>query len=280
MRVTRYRGKHLRARPRTGGAAAVGAAASVCITGSASAHSPTYLVRPGDTLSSIASRYGTTVGRLAAANDLANPNFIVSGTRLAVSGTRSALARRTHLVRAGETLSEIAVRFGTSVAALARANNIADPNMVIAGTRLSVPSTGAVAARSASASRSVGPIESLLEGSAATHGIDAALVKAIAWQESGWQQHAVSSAGAIGVMQVMPGTADLVNSWTGSDLDVRHAGHNIELGVRYLRHLLDIMPTEAKAVAGYYTGPGAVGRRLSRIQRPYVRNVMALKNRY
>jgi len=280
MRVTRYRGKHLKARPRTGGAAAVGAAASVCIAGSASAHSPTHLVRPGDTLSSIASRYGTTVARLAAANHLADPNFIVSGTRLAVSGTRSALVRRTHLVRSGETLSWIASRFGTSVTALARANSIANPNMVIAGTRLNVPSKGAVATRSASAARSVGPIESLLERSAATHGIDAALVKAIAWQESGWQQHAVSSAGAIGVMQVMPGTADLVNSWTGAHLNVRQADDNIELGVRYLRHLLDIMPTEAKAIAGYYTGPGAVGRRLSRVQRPYVRNVRALKNRF
>ncbi len=39
------------------------------------------------------------------------------------------------------------------------------------------------------------------------HGVDPHLALAVAWQESGWQQRRISSAGAIGVMQVLPGTA-------------------------------------------------------------------------
>lgn len=234
-------------------------------------------MKRGETLSAIAAHYGTTVARIAAANEVGNPDFIVAGSRLTIPGRRSPAGRRTHVVRRGETLSAIAARFGTSVARVARANNISDPNLILAGTRLSIPS-GRVAARSPSAARVT--VESLLERSAAAHGVDPALVKAIAWQESGWRQKARSSAGAIGVMQVMPATADLVNSWTGSKLDVRDAADNIELGVRYLHYLLHTMPTETKALAGYYTGPGAVRRRLSRVQRPYVRSVTALKNRF
>ena len=97
---------------------------------------------------------------------------------------------------------------------------------------------------------------------AVAHGVDPALAKAVAWQESGWQQGAVSSVGAVGIMQVMPDTAKYVNSSLGGHgLSVRTAEGNIHLGVMYLRHMLDTMPTERKALAAYYSGPR--GRPLS-----------------
>ena len=100
-------------------------------------------------------------------------------------------------------------------------------------------------------------------------------------QESGWQQNAISSVGAIGVMQVMPGTADYVNdALGGGKLNVRKTDDNVHLGVMYLDHMLDTMGTEKKALAAYYTGPGNVGSRLSKIQRAYVRSVQALKRRF
>jgi soluble lytic murein transglycosylase-like protein len=67
-------------------ALAIGGQASVS---KASAAPQTYVVKSGDTLSSIASRYGTTVSALVSANKLRNPNVIVIGTRLAIPAGKS-----------------------------------------------------------------------------------------------------------------------------------------------------------------------------------------------
>ncbi|MFY0524712.1 LysM peptidoglycan-binding domain-containing protein [Archangium gephyra] len=101
-------------------------------------------IRPGETLSGIAQRYGTTVSALARANNIANPNVIRAGATLNIPGRSDSFAAPSggggrHVVRAGETLSGIAGRYGTTVSALARANNIANPNMIRAGATLSIP---------------------------------------------------------------------------------------------------------------------------------------------
>ncbi len=85
----------------------------------------TYVVRPGDTLSSIARRFGTTSTRLMADNGLSSPHRIAVGQRLRLASSGST----THVVRRGETLASIAKRYGTSVRALQRANRI--PNHII-----------------------------------------------------------------------------------------------------------------------------------------------------
>jgi soluble lytic murein transglycosylase-like protein len=106
-------------------------------------------------------------------------------------------------------------------------------------------------------------------------------VKAVAWQESGWRQNVRSSAGAIGVMQVMPATAHWVNDILGGhNLDIHVADDNIHLGVMYLRHVLDSMGSVRRALAAYYSGPGAVKKHLNRGQKAYVDNVLALRGRF
>ncbi len=251
----------------------VGTATAVWAAGPA-AHAASHLVRPGDTLSDIAARYGVTVASIARRNDIEDPNFIVAGHRLRIPGRARPTA--THVVQSGETLSELASRYRTSVRRLARRNHLADPNLIVAGSRLKVP-----APLGAPAPAPVASVESSLEHHSATHGLDAHLVKAVAWQESGWQQGVVSSAGAIGVMQVMPGTARYVNrSLGGGSLKVRQADDNVHLGVMYLRHMLRIMRGERRALAAYYSGPGNVGRKLKRYQKTYVRSVTALKRRF
>jgi N-acetylmuramoyl-L-alanine amidase len=268
--LLRYQGRHLRRRPVRRGPAVVTTAAAMWSVGSAAAHAATHVVKPGETLSSIASRYGTSWQHLAATNDLADPNLIVAGQGLripvgvALSGS--------HTVRPGETLSSIASRYGASVNTLARANHLADANFIIAGSTLKIPGAPAPAPVAASAAS----VESSLERHAAAVGVDPSLVKAVAWQESGWRQDIVSEAGAIGVMQVMPDTADFVNEVLGEGaLDVNEADDNVRLGVRYLRHLLDSMPTEKKALAAYVSGPGNVRHRLSKEQRRYVAAVLS-----
>src|ERR687891_3004901 len=180
MKLRRYRGRHLKRPPVRRGRAVVGTAAAMWMAGSQVAHAGVHVVRRGETLSGIARRYGTTVEQLARANSISDPNFIVAGQRLAVSGSAGlGTATTTHTVSAGETLSSIAARYGTSTAALARINRLKDPNLIIAGSTLSVPG-----ASSAGAPVDVAvDIESVLEHEAAASGIEPALVKAVAWQE-------------------------------------------------------------------------------------------------
>jgi LysM repeat protein len=105
----------------------------------------TYEVEPGDTLSSIAQRFGTTVAALMSANRIYNPNFLYAEMRLVIPRTTTYYApqtyssSRTYIVQPGDTLSSIALRFGTSVYTLMVANNIPNPNLIYTGMRLAVP---------------------------------------------------------------------------------------------------------------------------------------------
>lgn len=86
--------------------------------------SGTYVVRPGDTLGSIARRHGTTARRLMALNGLSSPDRINVGQSLQLGG--SADAGGSHVVKRGDTLASIAQRYGTTVRALQRANRISN----------------------------------------------------------------------------------------------------------------------------------------------------------
>ncbi len=107
---------------------------------------PTHVVAAGDTLASIAARYGTTIEALARANGIANPNLIFLGTRLRLQPGPTYQPKETkkvtHVVKVGETLSGIAARFGTSSSALAAANGIADPDRIVVGAKLVVSGAG------------------------------------------------------------------------------------------------------------------------------------------
>jgi cell wall-associated NlpC family hydrolase len=110
-----------------------------------------YVVATGDTLSSIAARFGTTYQALAAANHLADPNLIFPGQVLAVHGPAAAAAGSssrpsgTYAVVAGDSLSSIAARFGTSYQNLAALNGIANPNLIEVGEVLRVSGSAAAA---------------------------------------------------------------------------------------------------------------------------------------
>lgn len=283
MPKIRYRGKHLLRKPNPlAKPAAAGTATALLFAGPAAAGTK-HKVRPGETLSGIAARYGVSVSSLVRGNSIDDPNLIIAGERLSIRSRSAGSAGRTfsrYTVRAGDTLSAIAARYGTTIRRLARINKVQNPNLIVAGQRLRVPG-GSRKGGSSLPDPAAEVVAGHLERSAARHGMSESLVKAVGWQESGWQQNVVSSAGAIGVMQVMPGTADYVNEVLGAgDLNVRATRGNVELGVRYLHHLSHQMPTTGKILAAYYTGPGNVGKRLSKIQRTYVRSVKALRSRF
>jgi murein DD-endopeptidase MepM/ murein hydrolase activator NlpD len=95
----------------------------------------TYRVRYGDTLGGIAHKAGISIGTLAKANGIANPNRLREGQVLTIP-TAAPAAVTVHRVARGETLGAIAARYHTSVAAIARANGIRDVNRIAAGAVL------------------------------------------------------------------------------------------------------------------------------------------------
>ena len=102
----------------------------------------TYVVQRGDTLYSIAQRYGTTVEAVAARNGIANPALISVGQTLIIpaSGTLPPSAgEQTYVVKRGDNLFRIALRYNMSYVDLARYNGISDPSRIYVGQIIRIP---------------------------------------------------------------------------------------------------------------------------------------------
>lgn len=97
----------------------------------------TYTVRSGDTLSSIAAKFGTSYQALASLNGISNPNLIYVGQVLRVSGSAST-GSVYYTVRAGDNLSAIASRYGTSYQSIAALNGLVNPSLIYAGQTLKI----------------------------------------------------------------------------------------------------------------------------------------------
>lgn len=97
----------------------------------------TYTVQSGDTLSSIASKFGTSYQALASLNGISNPNLIYVGQVLRVNGSAST-GSVYYTVRSGDSLSAIASRFGTSYQSIAALNGLSNPNLIYAGQTLKI----------------------------------------------------------------------------------------------------------------------------------------------
>ena len=101
----------------------------------------TYIVQPGDTLSGIATRYGTTYQSLAAINNIADPNRIYPGQEIVIDGAATeapAAGAVYYTIKPGDTLSGIASTYGTTWQWLAEMNGISDPNLIYPGNTIRV----------------------------------------------------------------------------------------------------------------------------------------------
>ena len=103
-------------------------------------------------------------------------------------------------------------------------------------------------------------VRRLVAAMARHYDVPSRLALAIAWQESGWQQRRVSSAGALGVMQVMPDTGRWMRWYAGRPLRLRDTHDNIRAGILTLRILRSWTRYDDNAIAAYYQGLGAVRR--------------------
>ncbi len=204
--------------------------------------SGSYIVRPGDSLSAIAARAGMTVAQLAADNGL-NPNgYLISGTVLRFGGSGAA--------------GPAAASMSQPVGATAQGSPAGPPYLT--SQRVSAAEVGSIAA---------------------ANGVPPSLAQAIGWQESGFNNGLVSSADARGVMQILPGTWQWINSsLTRTALSPTSATDNVRGGVLLLHSLLQSTGgSPSLAAAGYYQGLPSVQRHgLFPSTQRYVRDVMSL----
>lgn len=133
--------------------------------------------------------------------------------------------------------------------------------------QIAAPATGAgPAAPAATAPAQPAPaadrqtVKWLLYNAALKYQVNAGLVYAVAWWESGWNQQAVSATGALGVMQVEPSAAATAGPLLlGRSADPRNLGDNIDLGTAILKEDLQRYGNDlVKALVAYNSGPGAI----------------------
>lgn len=272
-----------------------------------------YQIRSGDNLESIAKRYRTTVSKLVQVNRLpGNGNLIYAGKTIRVPAPpkpRPVTVNRRHRVVSGDSLSEIAQKYGVTTAVIKRANKIGRSNIIRLGETLVVPVTRRAAAgpkrssantfagrtysssvvRAASRNRAAlarrnlpnrQQMRSIIVRTARRHGVDPNLALAVSWQESGWNMRRVSVANAVGAMQVIPTTGEWMSSVVGRRLNLLNPQDNATAGVVLLK-VLRAQTSEKKAIAGYYQGLRSVRERgMYPDTKRYVANVLALKRQY
>lgn len=102
--------------------------------------------------------------------------------------------------------------------------------------------------------------KSMLWSAAVKQGVNPYLVMGLAWWESGWNESAISSAGAVGIMQVMPATAAADGpKLLGRVVNLNDAADNIDMGTAIIKHNLDQYHDDlASALVAYYAGGASV----------------------
>ncbi len=285
-----------------------------------------YTVTAGDTVSHLAIRFGTTISAIVSANGLDSRAFIRIGQTLTIPGAAGAAkpaavatsapapaatapVAASYRVVSGDTVSRIASRFGSTVAAIVSANGLDSRAFIRIGQILTIPGTASAAPTSglvgstflgrtypaatvSSANQnkatllaigvpSTTEMKALVRSTAVSMGLDPSLAMAIAYQESGFNHTAVSPANAIGTMQVIPSSGAWASDLVGRQLNLLDPQDNVVAGVAILRRLVATSPNLSSAIAGYYQGQASVSRNgMFADTRVYVANVRTLMSRF
>jgi len=283
-----------------------------------------HTVKGGDTVWDLATHYGSSVAAIVKANHLGSNAVIHVGDRLSIPGAKSTstakattasnakksthkatTASARYTVKSGDTLSAIARKFGSTVTKIAEANGIDNPSRIHAGQKLTIPGgvpTGLVGdtfagrtysknvVSAANANKQIlngmdvpsrAQVRALVEKTAKKYGVNVSLALAVAYQESGFNQRAVSPANAVGVMQVIPSTGEWVSTMVGRNLDLLSTKDNVTAGVVLLKYLTRNADNLNQAIAGYYQGLGGVRKHgMNPDTKQYVKSVRALMEKF
>jgi soluble lytic murein transglycosylase-like protein len=268
-----------------------------------------HVVQSGETLTSVAALDGLSVDAIASANGISNQSQLVAGQVLWIPprsfATASAGAAAT-AVTSGTTTNG-----GTTASSVSQADPDSDSDTDTASTETatathpstqtqgttatqtqtvvatqSSPAPGQTAAPGATVPVPTAERASAAEiaSIAAANGVPAAFAEAISWQESGWNNDEVSGVGAVGVMQIVPGTWSWIDQYLtpSNPLGTASVGENIRAGVLLLHQLLSLTGgNEQLAAAGYFQGLSSVqAHGMYASTRQYVADVMALTQRF
>lgn len=186
-----------------------------------------------------------------------------------------------YTVQPGDTLDGVASLFGLDRATLLAANSMPEADSLVARTKLIIPFEDPGTEYTNTALRAKAMV---LREAEAAYDLPRGLLLALAWQESHWDQSAVSYQGAVGIGQLMPSTARWIEEtivgrpldWQGSTRDNAHAA------AAYLAYLLDRADGDVWiALAGYYQGAHSVDTEGAGPTTPaYVEGVLRLLPRY
>jgi len=202
--------------------------------------SGSYTVKAGDTLSAIASRHNVKLSELLSANRLSMSSVIYPGNKLAIPGAAA----------------QPAPQPAASVTPLV-------PNSFLGFT---YPAAVVSSANENKALLNASPVPSreqmqgIVADTARAMGVEPSLALAFAYQESGFNQRAVSPANAIGTMQVIPSSGQWASDLVGRKLNLLDPHDNATAGVAIIRQLLATSKDRDTAIAGYYQGQYSVSK--------------------
>jgi hypothetical protein len=223
-----------------------------------------HVVRPGETATGLSVRYHAWTAELISLNGLGSSGTLYQGQVLRIPVVLSAV-RRPHGTSPKPTPRHHVVRH-------THRHHTHHPRPLLRHTVTPRPRGWL------HANLSRVQVRHLVARMAHVYRVPRTLALAIAWQESGWQERRVSSAGAIGVMQVMPETGRWMRWYAGRPLRLRDSHDNVQAGVMTLRVLRAWTRHDNNAIAAYYQGLGAVRKHgYFRDTRHYVRSVRSIQ---
>ncbi|MGB5951684.1 MAG: LysM peptidoglycan-binding domain-containing protein [Ornithinimicrobium sp.] len=247
----------------------------------------TVTVASGDTLSGIAAKYGISLAALQRANPGIEPRRLWVGSTVRLTGSGSTSSGSTSSTPAKSSSAGSSRSSGKRNSPYTP-DNIGDrySGSDVDNTFLHYTYSSAVA-RSAAANRdylsgvsvpSRDATKAMIVATARRHGVDPSLMLALSYQESGWNQRAVSPANAIGAMQVIPTSGDWASGLVGRKLNLLDPQDNVTAGTVIMRALLRSTDSESKAIGGYYQGMGSVQQYgLFNDTETYVASIKALR---
>ncbi|MBG6181521.1 LysM peptidoglycan-binding domain-containing protein [Arthrobacter sp. CAN_A1] len=201
-----------------------------------------YTIKGGDTLGAIAAQHNVSLSALVKANDLTASTMIHPGDKLTLPGKAAPAAEPAPAV-AEDAQTDLVPSTFLHYTYPQHVVSEANRNKHLLNS-LPVPGNDAM--------------KSIVADTARSMGVDPSLALAVSYQESGFNQRAVSPANAIGAMQVIPMSGEWASDLVGRQLNLLDPHDNATAGVAILQSLIRTSDTLDEAIASYYQGQYSV----------------------